>query len=484
MDKDHPYIPQRGRPRKSKEEESVSDVLKKSELERISSSEIKKNLGFGVDRSYSNIVYEPMTGQSQREYSDKIERSRNVIDFNQMNYNMNHNSSINNINNINNISNMNHPSMNNPNNINSNNINPNNINYKNMNYNPNINHPNNINHSNNINHPNNINTSNLNNPNINHSNINPLYSNPNIINNPNNMNHTSIVNNPNNINHTNNINNSNINHTSNNINHNNMSTSNNTNPLYTNPNINNNFINQNRISQNNLINNSSYNQMNNQMNTITNMTGNNSLYTSPIYNNNSINNQSLNNQRMNDYHLESLPNKFTGTSLGQTLSHLSNASTFDTDPNNLAYQNYSLWVNRKKRKNNPLLWQYINQSFVHPSKFSSVDYVQKRFLGTFTQPVVEKSNYQVLPLFLNSSSHSNEFDGIAKMFLEKTDKICYDNITVMQLKNLMKEFGLCHNGKKTELIERVKMTVERIRSKLRKDDKKEETVNDEEFSYF
>ncbi|KCZ73997.1 hypothetical protein H311_05041, partial [Anncaliia algerae PRA109] len=32
MDKDHPYIPQRGRPRKTKEDESVSDVLKKIEV--------------------------------------------------------------------------------------------------------------------------------------------------------------------------------------------------------------------------------------------------------------------------------------------------------------------------------------------------------------------------------------------------------------------------------------------------------------------
>ncbi|KCZ74099.1 hypothetical protein H311_04939, partial [Anncaliia algerae PRA109] len=99
---------------------------------------------------------------------------------------------------------------------------------------------------------------------------------------------------------------------------------------------------------------------------------NNNLYSSPVYNN----------LRNTDNLTNFVTNKFTGTSLGQTLSHQSNATNFDTDPNNLPYQNYSLWVNRKKRKNNPLLWQYINQSFVHPSKLSSVDYVQKRFLGT------------------------------------------------------------------------------------------------------
>eukprot|EP00866_Antonospora_locustae_P002086 jgi/Antlo1/2086/224 len=158
-----------------------------------------------------------------------------------------------------------------------------------------------------------------------------------------------------------------------------------------------------------------------------------------------------------------------GTSLGQTLSHSSNVSSFEPNPNNPLFQNYSMWVNRKKRKNNPLLWQYINQghSFVHPSKYSNLDYVHKKmYLGTITQIPVEKNNHQILPLFLNSTSNTPEFMKIGSIFLERTRGINYDNVTVMQLKNLMKEFGLCHNGKKTELIERVKATVEKIELKM------------------
>lgn len=158
-----------------------------------------------------------------------------------------------------------------------------------------------------------------------------------------------------------------------------------------------------------------------------------------------------------------------GTSLGQTLSHSSNVSSFEPNPNNPLFQNYSMWVNRKKRKNNPLLWQYINQghSFVHPSKYSNLDYVHKKmYLGTITQIPIEKNNHQILPLFLNSTSNTPEFMKIGSIFLERTRGLNYDNVTVMQLKNLMKEFGLCHNGKKTELIERVKATVEKIELKM------------------
>lgn len=158
-----------------------------------------------------------------------------------------------------------------------------------------------------------------------------------------------------------------------------------------------------------------------------------------------------------------------GTSLGQTLSHSSNVPNFEPDPSNPLFQNYSIWVNRKKRRNNPLLWQYINQSsnLMHPSKYSSLDYVHKKmYLGTITQLPVEKNNHQILPLFLNSASSTPEFLKIGRIFLERTKALNYDNVTVMQLKNLMKEFGLCHNGKKTELIERVRTTASRIETKM------------------
>lgn len=145
------------------------------------------------------------------------------------------------------------------------------------------------------------------------------------------------------------------------------------------------------------------------------------------------------------------------------------------------------WMNRKKRKNNPFVWQYPknndNPQIIPPSEYSSVDYVnsldnsaQKMYIGTIKRPAfTEKnvSNNTILPLFLNSSSHydssasKQEFDKIACAFMAKTECLDYENVTVQQLKLLMKEFGLSHTGKKQELIERMKHTAGMIRDKIK-----------------
>jgi hypothetical protein len=145
------------------------------------------------------------------------------------------------------------------------------------------------------------------------------------------------------------------------------------------------------------------------------------------------------------------------------------------------------WMNRKKRKNNPLLWQYIknHQDFypglIHPSKYSSLDFIQgvdksqKMYLGTIKRvpQFVEKNNTNtILPLYLNSTTnyessiHVQEFQKVAANFLHKTKDIDYENVTVQQLKSLM-EFGLSHAGKKMDLIERVKGTQQKLLEKRR-----------------
>ncbi|EJW03867.1 hypothetical protein EDEG_01838 [Edhazardia aedis USNM 41457] len=146
------------------------------------------------------------------------------------------------------------------------------------------------------------------------------------------------------------------------------------------------------------------------------------------------------------------------------------------------------WLNRKKRKGNPLLWQFMQQNkdfhpgLVHPSKYSSVEYVQgidksqKMFIGCVkrqqTFPDKNVPNYTVLPLFLNSTSYfeghmqTQEFEKISRIFLDKTRNLDYENITVQQLKTLMKEFGLNHTGKKIDLIDRVKVSIQTIKRKL------------------
>lgn len=142
-------------------------------------------------------------------------------------------------------------------------------------------------------------------------------------------------------------------------------------------------------------------------------------------------------------------------------------------------QNSSSWMNRKKRKNNPLLWQYIktNQTFhpsiIHPSKYSSLDFIQgadngqKMYLGSVKRPSSEKGNgNSIFPLFLNSNKElTDEFKGVVQNFRNSISELDFGNVTVQQLKNLMKEFGLNHTGKKNELIERLQGILKKIDGK-------------------
>lgn len=137
------------------------------------------------------------------------------------------------------------------------------------------------------------------------------------------------------------------------------------------------------------------------------------------------------------------------------------------------------WMNRKKRKNNPLLLQYIrnNQTFhpsiIHPSKYSSLDFIQgvdngqKMYLGSVKRTAAEKSNgNSIFPLFLNSNKEiTDEFKDVVQNFKNSVNGLDFNNVTVQQLKNLMKEFGLNHTGKKNELIERLQSTLKKIDGK-------------------
>lgn len=134
------------------------------------------------------------------------------------------------------------------------------------------------------------------------------------------------------------------------------------------------------------------------------------------------------------------------------------------------------WMNRKKRKNNPLLWQYIksNQTFhpsiIHPSKYSSLDFIQgvdssqKMYLGSVKRtPPERNSGNSIFPLFLNSNKEiTDEFKDVVQNFRNSVNELDFNNVTVQQLKNLMKEFGLNHTGKKNELIERLQGILKKI----------------------
>jgi hypothetical protein len=159
------------------------------------------------------------------------------------------------------------------------------------------------------------------------------------------------------------------------------------------------------------------------------------------------------------------------------------------------------WMSRKKRKNNPLLWQYIksNQAFhpnvIHPSKYSSLDFIQgndagqKTYLGTIKRTLPEKDNSNsILPLFLSSNKEMTEdFRTVIQNFKSALDVLDFNNVTVHQLKSLMKEFGLNHTGKKNELIERLQSTLKKIDGKeeeARMPEKIERRGSEDDFGYY
>ncbi|WEL38875.1 SAP domain-containing protein [Encephalitozoon hellem] len=139
----------------------------------------------------------------------------------------------------------------------------------------------------------------------------------------------------------------------------------------------------------------------------------------------------------------------------------------------------NIWMNRKKRKSNPLLWQYIKSNqgihpgIVHPSKYSSLDFIQgvddsqKMYLGAMRKSPPERSNgNSIFPLFLNSNKGvTDEFKEVVQNFRNSINELDFNNVTVQQLKSLMKEFGLNHTGKKNELIERLRDILKKIDGK-------------------
>lgn len=129
----------------------------------------------------------------------------------------------------------------------------------------------------------------------------------------------------------------------------------------------------------------------------------------------------------------------------------------------------SAWAYKKKRKSNPILWQYVKNpgdpfnSIIHPSKYSSLDYIQGNDLYNNRIHNEREYNNSILPLYLNSNKELNEeYKQIVANFQRRVNELDFTNVTVHQLKLLMKEFGLNHTGKKNELIDRAKQTIKKI----------------------
>lgn len=153
------------------------------------------------------------------------------------------------------------------------------------------------------------------------------------------------------------------------------------------------------------------------------------------------------------------------------------------------------WIYKKKRKNNnPIMWNYVKngvdnfQPLVHPSKYSSLDYIQGNDIFSRRSSSERDCNNTILPLFLNSNKELNdEYLKVINNFQKRVSELDFTNVTVHQLKLLMREFGLNHIGKKNELIDRAKNTLKKIdisitnAKKRENEEEKLETKEDDDY---
>lgn len=148
---------------------------------------------------------------------------------------------------------------------------------------------------------------------------------------------------------------------------------------------------------------------------------------------------------------------------------------------------------KKRRRLNSGTWNLgDNLSMIHPARLSSLEFVSG--CGAAGSPYVPACTS--LPLILNSGGEmAPENIGVAQNFKKVTGSIDFNNVTVFQLKQLMRDYGLNHAGKKNDLIDRIKSTLQEIdclfkgykkgprdiRRESPEEDKKEEIVYDKFF---
>lgn len=90
---------------------------------------------------------------------------------------------------------------------------------------------------------------------------------------------------------------------------------------------------------------------------------------------------------------------------------------------------------------------------MHPSKLSSLEFVHGGIgLGG------QSEGYEH-----NLMQKQEQTDGrMAESFKRQVNKLDFDNVTVYELKSIMKDYGLNPNGKKKEMIERIKSTLKEL----------------------
>ena len=130
-----------------------------------------------------------------------------------------------------------------------------------------------------------------------------------------------------------------------------------------------------------------------------------------------------------------------------------------------------LYGSRKKRRNNNSPWGVVKHDSsvgIPPSKYSSLEYIQ----GCDTQkggpPDLQRrqekgrNNYLLVSIIDSGHCHNEEQRQVLKSYRNDVVRLDLENITVFQLKSLMKEYGLNQTGKKNDLIQYVKETLRKV----------------------
>merc|ERR1711962_384015 len=87
--------------------------------------------------------------------------------------------------------------------------------------------------------------------------------------------------------------------------------------------------------------------------------------------------QSTNYTLKNNYNIDIEPNNSNTTQFSQDSFFTDSGLKELTELNRLpANKVGSRWLNKKKRKTNPLLSLYLNSNPMHPSRYSSLDYIR------------------------------------------------------------------------------------------------------------
>ncbi|ELA41470.1 uncharacterized protein VICG_01454 [Vittaforma corneae ATCC 50505] len=115
-------------------------------------------------------------------------------------------------------------------------------------------------------------------------------------------------------------------------------------------------------------------------------------------------------------------------------------------------------VKRRRRISSNTWCSAGNLLAFHPSKLSSFEFVRGNMSLT-PKPIVNPGNFVFTP------KQSSENDRMIENFKKQMNRIDFDNITVHELKSIMKDYGLNPNGKKKEMIDRLRNTLKEVRTK-------------------